>query len=188
MIRRVQPWKTKSSQRVLHDRWISVRADDCVTAEGVEISPYYVLEYPDWVHIVALDREEHVLLVRQYRHALGRVSLELPAGGVDAKDEGLLAAAARELLEETGFGNAERMTLVASHSPNTASHANSAHTVLAENVTAIQPPQYDEIEVLEVERVPYREALRLALSGAIPQSMHITSLVLGLRAAKKIDL
>lgn len=49
---RVKPWKRKSSQYVLRDRWVSVRADDCVTAEGVEISPYYVLEYPDWVMLL----------------------------------------------------------------------------------------------------------------------------------------
>ncbi len=188
MIRRVQPWTTKSSERVLHDRWISVRADHCVTAEGASVSPYYVLEYPDWVHVVALDSEENVLLVRQYRHALGRISLELPGGNMDAADEGPIAAAARELLEETGFGNAERMTLVGSHSPNPASHANLMHTVLAENVAAVQAPLSDEIEVLEVERVPCRDALRLAMSGAIMHSMHVASLVIGLCAAKKIDM
>ena len=71
MTSRLQPWTVRSSRRVLHDRWISVRADDCVTAEGAEVSPFYVLEYPDWVNVVALDDENHVLLVRQYRHGLG---------------------------------------------------------------------------------------------------------------------
>lgn len=88
-------------QYVLRDRWISVHADDCVTAEGVEISPYYVLEYPDWVNVVALDEYDHVLLIRQYRHGLGRISLELPCGGAEP-GESTLDAARRELLEETG--------------------------------------------------------------------------------------
>lgn len=188
MIRRVQPWTTTSSECVVRDRWISVRADHCVTAEGTAVSPYYVLEYPDWVHVVALDGEENVVLVKQYRHALGRISLELPGGAMDVSDENAVAAAARELLEETGFGNAGRMTLVGSHSPNPSSHANLMHTVLAENVVEVQPPLFDDIEILEVERVPYREAVRLAMSGAIMHSMHIASLLLGLSAAKKIGV
>jgi hypothetical protein len=78
----VKPWKRKSSRYVLPQP-LSVRADDCVTGEGVEISPYYVLEYSDWVNIVLLDGYDHVLLVRQYWHGLGRISLELPCGGAE---------------------------------------------------------------------------------------------------------
>ena len=182
----MKPWKRKSSRYVLRDRWISVRADDCVTAEGVDISPYYVLEYPDWVNIVALDEYDHVLLVRQYRHGLGRISLELPCGGAEP-GKSALDAARRELLEETGYGNARSMTLVASLSPNAANHANLDHTVLAEQVSAISAPRHDPTEILELARVPYREALNLALGGAIMQATHVASLMLGLSAAGKIS-
>jgi 8-oxo-dGDP phosphatase len=188
MTRRVQPWTVTHSQHLRRDRWISLRVDGCLTAEGVPVSPYYVLDYPDWVNVVALDKDDYVVLVRQYRHALGCVSLELPCGGMEPTDENPITAGARELLEETGYGKAERMTLIASLSPNTASHSNLSHTVLAENVVEIQPPQYDDIEVLEVERVPYREALQLAFNGAMMQALHVSALVLGLRAAGKIDL
>ena len=164
-----------------------MRADDCVTAEGVEVSPYYVLEYPDWVNIVALDEADHVLLVRQYRHGLGRISLELPCGGAEP-GKSPIDAARRELLEETGYGNAKSMTLVASLSPNAATHSNFDHTVLAEQVSAIGKPVYDATEILELERVPYREALNLALGGAIMQATQVTSLMLGLLAAGKISL
>jgi len=92
------------SRHVYRDRWISVRADDCVTASGVEVKPFYVLEYPDWVHVVAVDRYDHILLVRQYRHGLGEVSLELPGGMMDRMDVDPVAAGMRELLEETGTG------------------------------------------------------------------------------------
>src|SRR4051794_32365072 len=61
-----KPWTVKNSRDVIRDRWVKLRADDCVTAEGVEIAPYYVLEYPDWVHVVALDDEDHIILVEQY--------------------------------------------------------------------------------------------------------------------------
>jgi 8-oxo-dGTP pyrophosphatase MutT (NUDIX family) len=171
---------------VLRSPWISVRADDCVTAEGFEISPFYVMEYPDWVHIVALDAEDHLILVRQYRHGLGRILLGLPAGGIE-KGEPVLEAAARELLEETGYQNTGPLTLVSRLAANAASHTNFCHTVLAGNVSAVSAPHDDPTEVVEVERMPYREALNLAMSGAMP-AITVASLLLGLHAAKKISL
>ncbi len=73
-------WRVESSRTVLKDRWIDVRADDCVRADGVRIAPYYVLSYPEWVHIVCLDANERICLVDQYRHAAGVVVRELPGG------------------------------------------------------------------------------------------------------------
>jgi 8-oxo-dGDP phosphatase len=184
---KLQPWKVRGSKHVLRDRWISVRADDCVTAEGVELSPFYLLEYPDWVNVVAIDAEDHVILVRQYRHGLGRMSLELPSGGRDL-GEPVLEAAARELFEETGYGSQRALTLVASLSPNPASHTNFAHTVLAEEAAIVGAPQPDATEVIEVERVPCAKAVELALSGGILHTGHVTALLLGLRAAGKLGL
>lgn len=186
--RRVLPWTVSSSRYIVRDKWLTLRSDECLTAEGAPISSYYVFEYSDWVCMVALDRDDHLLMVRQYRHAIRDVSLELPAGSMDPGETDPLAAAARELLEETGYGNAERATLVASLSPNTPTHTNRVHFVLLEGVSYIQPVQDHPVEVIEVVRKPWREALQLALSGAIDQAHHITSLVMGLRAAGKIEL
>jgi 8-oxo-dGTP pyrophosphatase MutT (NUDIX family) len=186
--RRVLPWTVVGSRQLVRDQWLSLRADNCVTAEGAPISSYYVLEYRDWISVIALDREDHLLLVRQYRHAIGSVSLELPAGGMDPGESDPVAASVRELLEETGYGNAERATLVASLSPNTPTHTNRVHFVLMEGVSYVQPVQDHPIEVLEVVRVPWREGLRLAMSGAIDQAHHVAALVMGLRAAGKIDI
>ncbi len=179
------PWQRLGSRYVLNDRWIAVRADDCVSAAGVEIAPYYVLEYPDWVQIVALDADDNVVMVRQYRHGIGRTCLELPAGRVDAQDGTPLVTAARELLEETGYASREPLTLLASLSPNTATHANRTHTVLARNVSRIAEPALDPTESIMVELVAKDEALRRALAGEVMQSMHVASLVIGLEAAGK---
>ena len=139
------------------------------------------------MNIFALDKEDHLILVRQYRHALGNISLELPGGCIDG-NETPIEAAGRELMEETGYGDATRLTLVSSLSPNVATNANLIHTVLVEGVSKVGKAHDDGVEVIEVEPVPYRKALDLAVSGAIMQSTHIASLVLGLNTAKKISL
>ena len=66
--------------------------------------PAVQIEYPDWVDVIALTAERNVVLVDQYRHAVGQIRTEFPAGVVDAA-ETPLAAIKRELLEETGYAS-----------------------------------------------------------------------------------
>ena len=178
------PWEVTRSRYALRDRWLTVRADDCVTAEGVEIAPYYVLEYSDWVEVVALDTEDNILLLRQYRHGLGRVSLELPGGAMDARDTDPLQAAARELREETGFSAAEWLH-VASLSPNPATHTNLCHIVLARGIECNSVPDDDPTERIHLIRLPIREAIRLALAGEMIQAIHVAALTLALHKAER---
>lgn len=168
-------WRVTASRVVHQDRWISLRADDCVTDEGAVIAPFYVLDYPDWVHVVAFDAEGRVLLIRQYRHGLGDLSIELPAGAMDAGDADPLLAAARELLEETGC--AGRLSLFGTLSPNPASHANRMHTVIARDVAHVAAPLDDPMERIESFWVSREEALRLALSGEMAAAIQVASLL-----------
>ena len=107
-----QPWRVTASRTIIKDKWIDLRADDCLRADGLEIKPYYVLDYPDWVQVIAIDADENLVVIRQYRHGAGRLTLEIPSGCIDASDADPIAAAARELREETGYA-AERLTHVA---------------------------------------------------------------------------
>ena len=182
-----RPWTVRASCSIHRDRWLSVRADDCVTGRGVEVSPYYVLEYRDWVQVVALDSDDHVILVRQYRHGLGAVTLELPAGGMEPGETDPLAAAARELAEETGYV-AEHLRLVGSVSPNPATHTNRAHTVLALGARRLREPRPDPAEDILVERMPCRMAVDVALAGGIDSAIHVSALLTAMRAAGKLTL
>lgn len=96
-------WKTLTSTYLFKDDWLTVRADKCEKPDGKIIDPYYVYEFPDWVTAVAVTSDDEIILVRQYRQALGETLIEIPGGCVDPSDENLQAAAARELLEETGY-------------------------------------------------------------------------------------
>ncbi|HJV42890.1 NUDIX hydrolase [Caulobacter sp.] len=174
-------WRVTASRYVHRDQWISLRADDCVTDEGAVVAPYYVLEYRDWVEVVALDAADNVLLIKQYRHGLGDFSTELPAGGMDSGETDPVAAARRELLEEAGC--AGDLTLIGESRPNAGTHTNRVHIVLARDVVRVGQPKDDPSERIESFWVSAAEALRMALAGEITVGMQAASLLRGLAAA-----
>ena len=172
-------WKVSSSKQILRDRWISIRADTCCTPDGVVISPYYVLEYPDWVNVVAVTPQEEIVLVRQYRHGIGQTLLELPCGEVEKEDASPLEAARRELLEETGY-QAEAFTSTGILAPNPATHNNSTHCFLATGCRRIASPTQDEAERTEVVLMPLPEFAESLLAGGLSQALHVGSSLFGL--------
>lgn len=181
----MRPWRVLASRYALRDRWISLRADRCVTERGATLDPYYVLEYPDWVHVAAFDGDDRLVMVRQYRHGAGVVSLELPGGVMDSHESDPLETGARELLEETGHV-AENMRHLAKLSPNPATHSNSAHVLLATKARKVRAPRLDASEDLIVEHVPWRAALEMALAGEMIHSQHVAFLFIALAQAKGV--
>lgn len=176
------PWQVEASRYVIDDRWLRVRADDCVTEEGVRIAPFFVSEPPDWVIVVAIDADGNLLLVDQYRHGWGVTSRELPTGGVDPDDVDPIAAGRRELLEETGHGGGA-WRLVGTLAPNPATQSNRCFTVLATGVTKLGDPEDQPTERLRLLRVSVAEALNLARTGGIVQAMHVAALATALPIA-----
>jgi 8-oxo-dGTP pyrophosphatase MutT (NUDIX family) len=180
-MRRPGAWRVAGTRLIHADRWIRLRADHCITPEGAVLDPYYVLEYADWVHVVAVTDDDRLVVNHQYRHGASCVHLELPGGVMDAADAGALEAAARELREETGFA-AREFRSVASLSPNSATHTNRIHIVLAEGAYADGAQSLDAGEEIAVELLPLADLPALIASGAFLQSSHVASLMLGLQA------
>ena len=92
-------WKTLKSEYLFRRPWLTARRDTCQLPDGRINEEYYVLEYPTWVHVVALTKEGDMVIIRQYRHGLGRTCFEIVAGCVEEGEDPLVAAK-RELLGE----------------------------------------------------------------------------------------
>lgn len=69
----LRPWTADSSRVLVESPWIKLRAERCVTQRGAVLDPFYLLDYPEWVHVAAFDEEDRLLLVRQYRHGAGKM-------------------------------------------------------------------------------------------------------------------
>jgi 8-oxo-dGTP pyrophosphatase MutT (NUDIX family) len=180
----ITAWKIVSSRYLIRDSWMRLRADHCEMADGTRLDPYYVQEPPDWVHIVALDARERMLIIRQYRHGAGLISTELPCGAV-MPGETAVQAAARELREETGC-TADTFVTLPILSPNPACYANRIHAFVATDTRLIGAQALDETEEIEFEFLPIPVVLRLVDRGAFPQALHIASLFLALRFLRPV--
>lgn len=153
---------------------MNLRQDHVRLANGIELEEFHVLEYPDWVSVLCLTRADEVVLVQQYRHGIGQVTLELPAGALGAGEDPL-EAARRELLEETGYASDDWHAL-GTVVPEPSRHSNRAHLFLARQSRYVQPPELDDAEAIAVQVRPLAEVLHLADTGAIGHGIHVAAL------------
>jgi 8-oxo-dGTP pyrophosphatase MutT (NUDIX family) len=169
-------WKTLSSRLLFTDRWFRIRADRCETPGGKIVDPYYVYEFPTWVAAVPLTKDGKIILVRQYRHALGEVSVELPGGCVDDTDKSFEHAIARELAEETGY-HFDSYEYLGKISANPSTNNNFLHMYLARDGVKMGEQQLDENEEIEVVILTVDEVKQLIKENRILQAMHVTCLL-----------
>ena len=172
-------WKTLSSEYLFNDRWFKVRKEICETPGGKIVDPYYIYEFPTWVGAVPVTEDGKIVMVRQYRHALGETCIEIPGGCVDDTDKNFEEAIARELLEETGysFSSYEYLGKI---SPNPSTNSNLLHMFLAKGGKNIASQQLDENEEIEVVLVSLGELKQLLRENKIIQSMHVTCIMYAL--------
>lgn len=174
-------WKTLASETLTESRVFRMRADRCELPDGRVMPRYFVIEFPDWVNVVPVTDDGQIILVEQYRHASGRVHLEIPGGSTDPgkEPEDPAKAAARELLEETGYAPRE-LKFAAAHFPNPALLNNRMHTYVALGCRKVAEPSLDPFEDLKTVLMPINQAVEWALSGRIDHSIVAASILAAL--------
>ena len=172
-------WKILSSEYLFNDLWFKVRKDKCITTSGKIIDPYYVYEFPTWVTAVPVTEDGKIIMVRQYRHALGEVCIEIPGGCVDDVDADFETAIRRELIEETGY-EFETCEYLGKISANPSTNSNLMHMFLARNGKKVAGQSLDANEDIHVELMSVSEVRRLIKENRIIQAMHVTCLMYGL--------
>lgn len=172
-------WKILSSEFLFNDRWFKVRKDRCETPGGKIVDPYYVYDFSTWVGALPVTEEGKVIMIRQYRHALGEVCIEIPGGCVDDTDTSLEMAISRELLEETGyaFSSIEHLGKI---SPNPSTNTNYLHMFLARGGKKVAAQHLDENEEIEVLEMTVEELKQLLRTNQLLQSMHVSCILYAL--------
>ena len=143
---------------------------------GADIG-FFLIDTIDWVNVVAITTEDHLVLVRQFRHGSERVGLEIPAGLVDPHERDPALAAARELREETGFlaGHIEHLGQM---NPNPAIFSNRCSVYLATDCRKVGDLEMDAGEDIEVVTVPVSELDGLIRDGEIEHAIVLGAIAL----------
>ncbi len=171
-----QPWTILGTEYLHREPWLTLRRDCVRLQSGRVINDYFVQEFPPWVNVIAVREDGRIVLIRQYRHGIGKVYYELPAGVHDREGESLLEAARRELREETGYGGG-RWTRWMDLSANPALQNNLSTTFLAEGVNALGSQELDATEEIAVTSATPEDLLRIIDSGQMVQALHTAPLL-----------
>ncbi|WP_242927500.1 NUDIX hydrolase [Pontibacter vulgaris] len=180
MIKEIEHWKTLKSDIVFDHKWYTLRRDHVELPDGQVLDDYFVSVRPNVVLTFPVTDDNHVIFVRQYKHAAGGIFIELPGGVIDEGETEPKAAAIREMLEETGYtsDNVEPLLEVID---NPTKDTNKIYFFLARNAQKVAEQDLDETESIEVLKVPLHEVESMVLSGKINVSGSVALCLLALR-------
>ena len=164
-----KPWKVVSSQKDRSYRVFSLRTDRAVSPRTGKEHGFFILESTSWVNIIPLTSDGKVVMVRQYRHGAGEVTLEIPGGLVEEGDTPETAAI-RELVEETGY-TAGKVIPLGNVQPNPAIQNNRCYSFIARDVHLTREQSQDEKEDIEVVLRPLSEIPSAIRNGEITHAL-----------------
>jgi 8-oxo-dGTP pyrophosphatase MutT (NUDIX family) len=177
--RHLAPWRVLERTALLERTYLRVIQDRVRLDDGREIDDFCLIESPDWAAVLCVTEDRRIVLVRQYRHGLGGVSWELPAGALEA-GEAPLAGARRELLEETGYASDSWQPLLTA-SIDPARQVSRAHFFAALGCGRVAQPSLDANEEIETVLLGRDELLALIDRGELQHGIHLAAVLLAVR-------
>jgi ADP-ribose pyrophosphatase len=171
-------WTVLESEYLHKEAWLTIRKDKCQMPNGKIIPAFYVNEYPEWVNACALTEDGKVVMVKQYRHGIGQVGIELP-GGVAEKGETMEEAVKREMKEETGF-EFTTWKYLGKISANPSTTNNYMHMFLATGGKKVADQKLDDTEEVEVLLMEPEEVKKLVKENGMMQSLHVNCIMYAL--------
>lgn len=171
----MKKWQIISQKSVFKNQYLEIIEEKCLRDQE-ELSSYYTVKKPDAAVVCALTKEKKVVLIRQYRHPVRTIDIELPAGYL-AEGETPEQGARRELLEETGYQVSEIKKLYQAFS-SAGLNSNSVHFFLAFDAVKVDGQHLDEHEDIEVFEADFTEALELFQKGEIKDMGSVLGLML----------
>ncbi len=162
-------WEVLHSEYLIRRPWLTARRDHVRLPNGVENPEYYVLEYPDWVNVIAITRDGHFIMERQYRHGLRYTGYEICAGVCEPCEEPV-DSARRELYEETGYGGGH-WTHYMTISANTSTMNNLCHCFVATDVEPVSTQHLEPTEDISIHLMTKEEVRSLLTGDQIRQAL-----------------
>lgn len=170
---RLRPWTIVASSYRVDEPFLRLRVDTVELPGGQIVEGYFVRETRGFAIVVALTPEREIVLVRQYKHGVGQVLLELPAGSIDP-GESPLDCATRELAEETGYAGAPPQLLRTLYSDPTSS-TGAFHVVLIAGARRVAAQSLDLTEDIVVETATLDEFGRMLRDGRISTGSQVAA-------------
>lgn len=175
---RLRPWRILSSEYRIQTRFLRLRADRVELPSGHVVDEYFVRESRGFCVVFALTPQRGVLLVRQYKHGIGEIVTELPAGMID-EGETPEACAVRELAEETGYtGTPPEHVRTFLTDPTNATGR--FHLYVVRDAVPTTVPSLDVTEEIEVEIASVDEVRAMALDGRIAGGSQVAAVLVAL--------
>ena len=174
-------WKQLSDKLLTSTRVFDLHVKRMQSNQRDYADDFYYIKVVDWVNIIALTEDKKVVLVEQYRFGVSALSLELPGGMIDAKEDPK-ASAVRELREETGYELKQADSLGWVH-PNPAVQTNKCHFFYGKGAKLIGSQKLDPAEEIKVLLVPLEDIPRYIDEHRVTHSLMVCALLKFLKIA-----
>lgn len=175
----MKKWSQSNRKEVLRAHVFKYETVDSSSPNGDKSGVFDIVTCLDWVNIVAIDEDDQVIMVKQYRHGLDDITIETAAGAIEIGEDPLHAAK-RELEEETGYISNEWESL-GSVKVNPAFMTNTCYVFLARHCRPEGKQCFDPLEEIEIEKYSLERIEEMLDSGEIEHSLTYLSLLKYLR-------